>query len=279
MFTKKLEIDPLALRIACYTGGAGAFSVFCRWLQLQIAFNEDGLPDPSFWNIAVPLVILAAGFLFLRFVDQFRNERYTVSSDFSVALYNDGRFYNLIRWLLGGMMAVGSLALLASCETDPNALFYRIEAAVGVLAGVSFPLCLREANEESPRYRRACLCSAAPILLFAVWLVTCYKVNSINGILWAYAIEIIAGCFTLMAFFYAAGFPFCSPSPWRSLFFSMFGAFLCLTCLAEERYFGQQLMLLSSAGMLMYYNWVIIANFRRKSAEKPIIPDDGFERL
>ena len=31
-----------ALEKTCYVGGAGAFGVFIRWLQLQVAFNDDG---------------------------------------------------------------------------------------------------------------------------------------------------------------------------------------------------------------------------------------------
>ena len=57
-----------ALEKTCYVGGAGAFGVFLRWLQLQIAFNDDGLPDPSVFNVLVPLAIVAAGALFFFFV-------------------------------------------------------------------------------------------------------------------------------------------------------------------------------------------------------------------
>lgn len=60
-----------------------------------------------------------------------------------------------------------------------------------------------------------------------------------------------------------------SPSPWHSLFFSMIGAMLCVMCIADERYFGMQLIFISTALMFMYYTWVIIQNMgksRRKSS-------------
>ena len=56
-----------ALEKTCYVGGAGAFGVFLRWLQTQVAFNDEGLPDPSVFNVLVPLVILIAGALFFFF--------------------------------------------------------------------------------------------------------------------------------------------------------------------------------------------------------------------
>ena len=48
-----------ALEKTCYVGGAGAFGVFLRWLQTQVAFNDEGLPDASVFNVLVPLSILA----------------------------------------------------------------------------------------------------------------------------------------------------------------------------------------------------------------------------
>ena len=35
------------MEISCYVAGAGAFGVFLRWMQDQLAFNEFGLPDPA----------------------------------------------------------------------------------------------------------------------------------------------------------------------------------------------------------------------------------------
>ena len=36
-----------SLELICYIAGAGAFGVFLRWMQLQLAFNELGLPEKS----------------------------------------------------------------------------------------------------------------------------------------------------------------------------------------------------------------------------------------
>ena len=65
-----------ALEKTCYVVGGGAFGVFIRWLQLQVAFNDEGLPDASAFNVLVPLAILAAGIVFLVFIRRFRKEHY-----------------------------------------------------------------------------------------------------------------------------------------------------------------------------------------------------------
>ena len=256
-----------ALEKTCYVGGAGAFGVFIRWLQTQVAFNDEGLPDPSVFNVLVPLAIVAAGAVFFFFVKHWRDRRYYLPSSFTKALHNDGLLYGALRWVIGGLMCLGAIVLFASCEADKNAGFYRALSVLGLLSGAAFPFILREANEDEPRLKLVCALSTAPMLLFAVWLVTCYKVNSINGIVWAYGVEVVACCFLLLAFFRVAGFAYSSADAWHSLFFCMFAAFLAIVCLADDRYMGMQLMLLSAAGMLMLYNWIMIINLKRKKVD------------
>ena len=270
-----------ALEKTCYVGGAGAFGVFLRWLQTQVAFNDEGLPDPSVFNVLVPLAILAAAAVFFVFVRRWRDKRYYLPSAFNRALRNDGLGYMALRWVFGGLMCLGAVALFARCEADKNVAFYRTLAVFGLLAGAAFPLILREANEEEPRTKLVCALSVAPMLLFAFWLVTCYKVNSINGVVWAYCIEIIACCFLLLAFFRVGGFAFSSADPWNCLFLCMTAAFLAIVALADERYMGMQLMLLAAAGMLTLYNWIMICNLKRKKADPLAEAEEtgGFERL
>ena len=271
-----------ALEKTCYVGGAGAFGVFIRWLQLQVAFNDDGLPDPSVFNVLVPLAILAAGAVFFSFVKRWRDKRFYLPGAFNKALYNDGLIYGALRWFLGALMCLGAIALFAKSEADRNVGFYRVLAALGLISGAAFPFVMREANEDEPRLKLVCALQAAPMLLFAFWLVTCYKVNSINGIVWAYGVEVVACCFLLLAFFRVAGFAYSSSDQWHTLFFCMFAAFLAIVCLADERYMGMQLMLLAAAGMLMLYNWILISNLKRKKVD-PIAAaaaeTGGFEQL
>ena len=271
-----------ALEKTCYVGGAGAFGVFLRWLQTQVAYNDDGLADASVFNVLVPLSIVAAAAVFFFFIRRWKEKKYYLPSAFCKALRNDNLLYAALRWFFGALMVLGAIVLFASCETDKNAGFYRVLALLGLLSGASFPYILGEANQDEPRIKFVCIAHVAPMLLFAFWLVTCYKVNSINGVLWHYGIEVISCCVILLAYFRVAGFAYNAPDGWHALFFCMLAPFLAVVCLADGRYMGQQLMLLAAALQLMLYNWIMISNLRRKKVD-PIAAaaqeEGGFERL
>lgn len=270
-----------ALEVNAYVVGAGAFGVFFRWMQCQLAFDDLGLPEKSFWNVMVPLSILIVGYVFLRFVDKFRNQRYYLPDAFNLALENKGRLYAVIRWAVGGLMCVGALVILATCETDKHAVLLRVIALLAALTGISFPLLLSSANKEKEllRPRILCLYSLFPILLFAAWLIFSYIENAINSVVWGYAIEIITICFAMVSFFRVAGFTYGQPNVWRAMFFAMFGAFLCIMSLADSRNVGLQIVLLSAALMLIVYNWIMVTNLQQRDAESREAPQDGFERL
>lgn len=269
-----------ALEINAYVAGAGAFGVFFRWMQRQLAF-EDGLVKGSVWNVIVPLSILVVGYVFLRFVDRFKNERCYLPDELEEALVSPGKLYTIVRWAVGILMCVGALAVLATCETDKNAVMLRVVALLAGLSGLGFPLLLSAANRKrvwmGPKV--LCLFSFLPILLFAVWLILSYKENAINSVIWDYSIEIITLCVGMVSFFRVGGFAFGQPNCWRAMFFAMFGAFLCIMSLADSRNIGLQIILLSAALMLINYNWIMVANLRSREAEEEEAPSDGFERL
>lgn len=269
-----------ALEINAYVAGAGAFGVFFRWMQRQLAF-EDGLVKGSVWNVIVPLSILVVGYVFLRFVDRFKNERCYLPDELEEALVSPGKLYTIVRWAVGILMCVGALAVLATCETDKNAVMLRVVALLAGLSGLSFSLLLSAANRKrvwmGPKV--LCLFSFLPMLLFAVWLILSYKENAINSVIWDYSIEIITLCVGMVSFFRVGGFAFGQPNCWRAMFFAMFGAFLCIMSLADSRNIGLQIILLSAALMLINYNWIMVANLRSREAEEGEAPSDGFERL
>ena len=62
--------DSKSLETCCYVIGAGAFGIFFRWMQLQLAF-DDGLPGKSVWHFFVLLLIAASAAVFWYFIRKF----------------------------------------------------------------------------------------------------------------------------------------------------------------------------------------------------------------
>lgn len=273
------KLQMRALENECYVLGAAAFSVFIRWLQVAAGTDDNGLFNKTVWNYLVPLLIIVSFCIFYGMTRKLKKDRFYLDEEISAALRNSGKLYKAIRILIGGIMIAGAGLLFATCETDREATLLRVVSVLGVITGASFIWLTGEYNREKPNIDRMCAAASAPILLFAVWLITTYKANDINSIVWAYCIEILACCFAMFAFFRIAGFSFGSVDFKKVLNATMCGTYMLILSLADTRNLGQTVMIVSAILMLVYYDWVIITNFREKEAPMSYQPRDGFERL
>lgn len=273
-----------SLEITCYVAGAGAFGVFLRWLQDQLAFDENGLSEPSVFNFLVPLMLLAAAWMFTRFINKIQDDKCYVPRDFCDALFNPGKLFAIARWAIGLLMCLGAVVLLVTSETDVDAEFIRIICLLGFLSGLAFPFVLGSANyDEFANVRFVRLCMMMPILLFSAWLILCYKQNSYNSVVWSYVIEMATIIVALLAFFRIAGYAFFAPN-WRKCMLAiMMGAAMCIMSLADERYMGMHIIMLSAALMLILYNWILFKNLRKKvkrsEVQEPQSVEGGFEQI
>ena len=273
-----------SLEVSCYVCGAGAFGVFFRWLQDQMAFDDAGLAERSVFNYLVPLLILAAALLFNRFIEQAKSEKLYIPRDYCQALRNEGKLYTLARWVCGLVMVLGGVLLVSSCETDKDAKLMFILAGLAIASGLCYPLLLGSANDKYGKLRHPTLASAGatlPVLMFALWLIICYKQNALNSVLWSYLIEMASVIVALLAFFRAAGFAFGAVKSWPTLFNIMLGVMMCIMSLADERYMGMHIIMLGAALQLLLYVWVLIKNMQKKQlkAREEQPSQDGFERL
>lgn len=276
------EAQQRALKLVLYAVCAGFFGIFTRWMQNMVCFDENGLPETGFWSFAVPLLCIAAAIVFSRFVNRFRDKRYFISSsseDFP--LKNDSRLFGFIRVFLCVLMCAGAAILFLESEVDKNISWLRVVAALGFLSGIGGFLFFSTANRPKSEIPMGlmCLYSFLPIVLYCVWLLTLYKINSINSIVAAYGIDIIAVCFVAIAYYRIAGFAFGAPNVWRTLFFSMFSAFMAITVIADTAYLGMQIMLGSSAGTFLMTVWILTVNMSRRNPMPKVQPVDGFDRI
>ncbi len=268
-----------SLEINCYVLGAGAFGVFLRWLQNQLAFDEAGLAEKSVFHFIVPVFIFASAYVFIRFVDSFRSKRCFLPEDFCGALHNEGKSFSFFRWAIGLLMCLGALVVFFTCEVDKNPGLLRGIAFFGLLTGISYPLYLGAANRKNVHPAILCLLSVMPILLFSFWLVATYKMNDINSVVWSFGIEIVSIIICILAFFRMAGFAFGTPKSGHCMFYAMMGSAMCVMTVADTRNMGLQIMFFSAALMLIFYNWIMIKNLVQRKAQREEPLEDGFDRL
>lgn len=270
-----------SLELICYIAGAGAFGVFLRWMQLQLAFNELGLPEKSRFHAVLILYVLAAAVVFFRFVRGYEKARLYLSDEFSEAFANAGRFYRLARIAAGIVLCAGALLLFVQTAEDPHSTDYRVLAACGFLSGIAFPLWLSRADRETETAPwLLCTLSFLPMLFLAVWMVVCYKLNTINSVVWSYGPELLAVAAAMFAFFRLGGWAFGRPNWQRCLFLCMLASALCILNLADERLLGQQILFVGLAAEMILCCWIMVMNLQRGEAPpKKKKSTGGFEEL
>ncbi len=277
-----------ALENTVYVLAAGAFGVFLRWLQLQLAFDENGLCGPSAFNVIVPVYLIVVAWALRRRIKQTLGTL-TLPKDFSEALANPGRLYTGLRWLLGAVMALGGALMIRGSELEKQVVLLRVLGGLAILSGVCVPLYLGWANREIGSRRRALLClfSFVPILLFGVWLVFDYVNNAINSVVWAFLIEVLTVSTLLVGFFRLAGFAYGQVQRRKTLFWLQFGTVVSIVALADGRSTGMQAVFLSAGLLLALADFILLKKLReKKREEEPPEPEKdpppasiGFDRL
>lgn len=256
-----MNIRKNALPICCYVCAFGAFGAFFRWLQNQIAVDHTtGVQNHSMWNVLVPLMLIAAAVVFYLII-----RRRMDTHVFAMGMHDTFRattpIHDSAALCIGVIIAAGGLITLIATRLDPQAGSYRFIGLMSILTGITFPaICTTQKRHLSPGL--ISVFSVIPLVLFLFWLIICYMHNASIPNVWSYCIEILACCSVAVALYFVAGYPFGVPKPFSCLYSCMLGAFMCLVTLADNRYFGLQLILFGTAAMLLMYAWMIISNMK-----------------
>ena len=261
--------------ICCYVCVAAAFGAFFRWIQNQAAFEADtGLVIyGSIWSKIVVLLCLAAATGILGLVVGLRKKDFYPTTTCATVFRGTTPLPPYIYNTLAVVMIVGGVVLYVVAKYEQYGAILRLLSIFAVLSGLSFRY-LVSAPYKKHEDALQCLCCAVTVLMYSYWLIVCYKLHAATPSAWTYGFEVLAIGANAISFYYVAGYAFGRVRPYRSLFFSMLGAFLSLVTLPDGHYLGMQLMFVASAGMQMYFAWMITANMR---LEKPMEEPGGKE--
>lgn len=248
--------------------GAGAFGSFARWLQNQIAFDENGLSTNSPLNIFVFLILLGVAIWFFLIVQKLHEKNMQVSDDARSAFAGESRYTSVAVWILAGLEMVGGLLLIMTGLNNSSPSLTMLFGLCAILSGILIPMTIHSFQRDVSNGTIALLMTV-PILLFCIGLINCYKINATNPTVWAYSIQILAYACDAVAFYYIAGYAYGRINHYRTIFFSMLGAFLSILVIADDLNIGLVLIFISNAALLLYYMVRLMSNMK----PAPVDPD------
>lgn len=238
---------------------SGACAVLLRWLQIEIIYDaETRLPQTGamissimmLWMVAAPVILwLLAGKMPVA----------GTSLEPEEALAVPGKELLWILTLLTAGAGLGSLLLLFRGST-------KTEYIVAMLSLLSLPAMV--AMPFLPRWGSfGAILSVLPVLFFSFWLVTYYKNNAVNPVVWDYGTQIlaIAGC--LYASFRLCGYLFYRIEPRKTLFGCGVALTYCLMILTDKCSLAMRVILPCWGVFFGVMGWVIVNNLAPPNTE------------
>ena len=233
---KKYAVYP-ALALA---GGAAAFAL--RLAQNRTGFEAGtGLPVAgNLWGRLLAGLLVVIILACLPLVRKLPAEAEGDSPDFHGAFSTQAPL--LLTVLVSGvfLFAVSGLLELAAGLGLPGGSAGRLSLLLGGLTLVSagclfsaLPACRRSAPEERRSVSGNLL--LLPVGYLVVRLVTAYRTESINPVLEAYYIDLLALVFLTLAFYRLSSFAFRAGQTRRFLLYALPAVVLCLAALADSR--------------------------------------------
>ncbi len=256
-----------AYRITAFTAVISAFGFLLRWLQdMRIIDPETGLAARGMGiSYGVAAVIAAAAVAF--FIIALRLRRTDPPVEPELAFAGKSFLHTAVGILPAlGLGLSGALQLLyATAEhyTDAGELtVHRIAGVLALAAAVCAAVLVT--NAAKPEKAGARRIAAGILILFSgVWLVAAYKSAASDPVIWRFAVEILGICAAMMAFYHIAGYHFGQPYPFRAIFYCGLGAFLCAMSVIDEHPAGESLCYAAVTGLLLYWEYTLIATLRR----------------
>lgn len=271
--------ESAAVEAGLYAICAAAIGMFSRWMQRMMAFNDDGLPDPSFWNFAIFAIALGVALIFTRRIDKMKNRRWFLTKNY-VEVYSTDNKWLLAASNLGAViMCLGGILLITETTNEQRQLFYICTGILGAATGIELVAVIHSARNARFRPKTLRLMSIIPMVFLSVWLICTYQANSINPLVINFGLQIITICILMMTVFRLAGIFFYSFKPSRTMFLCMFGSYVCSMNIPESIFFGETLLFIGIAVILICYTWIMICNMQERDAPGEYRIQDGFERL
>ncbi|MBR6115477.1 MAG: hypothetical protein IKQ10_09965 [Oscillospiraceae bacterium] len=230
----------------------GAFGLLLRWLQWQMIYEEEtGLPiqnAPVSYLLVVFLIAAAAGLWVLS--GRLGADHSAAEPEQAMAITNR---------IVGVLLAVAALAAGAGAllmVLTEESFVMRFAALLGVVAAAVLALY----SSLSRWGGFGAFLSLVPVIFFSVWIVIFYKDNSVNPVVWSYAMQILAIAACLFAVYRLCGYLFYRIQSRRSVFACALAEMLCLCTLMDDTSLGSRVLFAGWAVGCGVMCWVLWRN-------------------
>ena len=261
-----------AYHLTAYAAVISAAGFMLRWLQnIRIIDPETGLATsgmPISYVVAGLIVLAAASFAGIAFYLR----RFDAPCDPEMALTGKTLIHTAISIIPALILAAAGVMLLAQAASDKNILILIFGAAtfIGAVSVLGLVTGMRRPDKAGARR----LWSGLLILFGGLWLITIYKTAATDPVLWRFAVEILAICVSLLAFYHVAGYFYGQPTPYVSIFLCQTGAFLCIMSAIDDHSTAENLCFIAVALLLLIWSYTIIANLgKQPESETPASED------
>lgn len=227
----------------------GAFGLLVRWLQCEIIFDESGLPVKNAlvsWLLVLYVAVMAGVLWWL----SGRMGMEKASAEPEEAMSAATREARAL--LILGSVIIGIGAALMFLRMDET--IFRIAALAGILSAPVMAL-----YPSLSRYGGfGAGLSVLPAAFFSLWLISFYKANAVNPVLWSYAVEVlaIAGC--LLAAYRCAAWLFYRAEPRKGIFGCAAATAFSLMVLMDDITMGERIMFAGWAICFATLCWIVL---------------------
>ena len=273
-----------AYKLTGLSAVAGALGFLLRWLQnMQILEADTGLARagrPISWVVALYIAAVAGVLLAVTHVLR----RCGAPETAPEALRRPSPLHTALWALPGVVIGVAGFWALFADWSARQATVWRLCGVAAILCAAGLLLLVKFLRD--PEKALLCrVCVVLVILFGAMWLVAEYKSASADPVIWRFAVEILAQCAALLAFYYVAGYFFDDPNPRWAIFFCHAGGFLCIMSAVDEHSAPESLLYAAVAVLLLTWGYALTANLSPAPAEAdapaeiaeeaaPAAPDD-----
>ena len=260
-----------AYKLTGFTAVASALGFLLRWLQnMNIIDEETGLALRGAPISAVLVgLILVMALILIGYTVYLR--RYDASVVPEEALGSQSFLFTVFGVVVAVLLAISGGVQLLQAGSMLWPVTHRL-CGFGTLIGALGTLILVTGASQPEKAGARRVASALVILFGALWLITVYKDAAADPVIWRFAIEVLAVCTALIAFFYLAGYHFGEPKPLVTVFFCYFAGFLCVMSAIDEHTLAESICYAASALMLFMWGFVLVLNL--KKPDRPLKLDE-----